>query len=1182
MKHFTKLFTGILTALLIIASFGCKNFMDSSTLEELNDAIEYSNAVPFTLYVSAEEGTGTIVAGGGDKSVKVTDSFDVEFQAAENYQFVKWVAVNKNDTTKSMNDYVRIFQPKSLSTKIEVLEKAENILVMPLCQVRADCKNFYPENTSQGTFRDSTITIEFSQNISEENEVKNIAIEINGVSVKDNFHTPVIKDNFIIIEADKANLIDVSKGEVKTVVVTIPKTFYYVTEDGLSVSLGTDLVKSYKINYKTNDQANVIFSSDTKYGTILPNGEKNFSLGESQEVSFEVSSAYLFSGWQVTVGENTYAYDGVSESKKVSVEDSEGIVCFEIEDATALKTTFNFMNAISGAIVKPICVQSFKVENTSPVYENGGVWINTAIKCKFNIPVDTETVNANTLGITDRQGVSLAKYFNDPVFNTAKDTMTITPKVDELIAETGPFNASTLEVTVSLGKNILSKDGANLLESEKNKFSFLYNKKFDTNAPYSVETKAARTKEDLDSTSKRFVFKNAPAFTEEDYKTNHVNKKVWFNLSFTDDETSVNKIVLTENLAYDAEGKSATGKTYTKEITGADLSTVDGITTATFEYSLQTEEDGIVKLSYYACDTIGNKGEPLSLYVIKDSIFNNKGLVIYNGYSPAERENLIVPEEQYNQAIKNVYIKYDDYYYSTYHQDNLTNRITLKSGADEASLVNIPLTLDSAKNMYKGVLPQVDNQLVRIIYTDEYNETKSKDIVIPGQPNVTKVDGKIIPVFAESFDFYGKVSSNSKYKLFVSNEGFMGSLSSDWLTDSSSIPTMQSNAITINTKKDGNNITFSIAKAELLQGVEKFALNYCYTDGTTQVIKAVRFTQSDNEKYYVTIPFNKQDLSTLKYVVVTQSASECKISSVQSTSYDFTPPEITVLTENVVTLEGIKPFTVKDESEVLCKFYAMWGEEKRPVYSVDYKDYITATSPVTLKLPFESELPDGEFTLILEVTDKDGNITSAETKITLTKSDYLSLETSNSTQYYSFIRATNIESLKEIKYCKDSGTYIDVTTSNGLYETKIDKKSLIISHKRDESLASTNINRIRISFNKENCYSDYVYFIPKAVSDKNRGNVIYYFTDVAILFSSDTACLLKTVVSSLPLNTTKNYSAQDWNHHHAAVKEILVPGSSANSTIYEIDKSSIPQGYSYAVLLYRPNGSIEILTKGQN
>lgn len=1174
MKHFTKLFTGTLTALLIIASFGCKNLMDSSALEELNAAIDYSVADPFTLYVSAEEGTGTIVAGGGDKSVKVTDSFNVEFQAAENYQFVKWVAVNKNDTTKSMSDYVRIFQPKSLSTKIEVLEKAENILVMPLCQVRADCKNFYPENTSQGTFRDSTITIEFSHNISEENEVKNIAIEINGVSVKDNFHTPVIKDNFITIEADKANLIDVSKGEVKTVVVTIPKTFYYVTEDGLSVSLGTDLVKSYKINYKTNDQANVIFSSDTKYGTILPNGEKNFSLGESQEVSFEVSSAYLFSGWQVTIGEKTYEYDGVSESKKVSVKDSEGIVCFEIEDATALKTTFNFMNAISGAIVKPICVQIFKVESTSPAYENNGSWINTAIKCKFNVPVDTETINANTLSITDRQGVSLAKYFNDPVFNTAKDTMTIIPKVDELIAETGPFNASTLEVTVSLGKNILSKDGANLLESEKNKFSFLYNKSFDTNAPYILETKAARAKEDLDSVSKRFVLKNAPAFTEEDYQTNHVNKKVWFYLSFTDDETSVNKIVLTENLVYDTEGKSATGKTYTKEITGADLSTVDGITTTTFEYSLQTEEDGIVKLSYYACDTIGNKGEPLSLYVIKDSIFNSKGLVIYNGYSPAEYENLEVSEEEYNQAIKNVYFKYDDYYYSTYHQDNLTNKITLKSGADEASLKDIPLTLDSAKNMYKGVLPQVDNQLVRIIYTDEYNETKSKDIVIPGQPNVTKVDGKIIPVSAEGVDFYGKVSSNSKYKLFVSNEGFIGSLSSDWLTDSSNPTTMQSNTITINTKKDGNNITFSIAKTEL-QGVEKFALNYCYTDGTTQVINSAQFTQSDDVNYYVTIPFNKQDLSTLKYFVATQTSSECKISAVQSLSYDFNAPVITVCTENVVTLEGIKPFEVTDESEVLCEFYAMWDSEKRPVYSVDYKDYITATSPVTLKLPFESELPDGEFTLILEATDKDGNTASAETKIVLTKSEYTFKAY---TTYLWKVEANNIEGVPEKKYYK-GGTLIDVDNSSGWDKDSLYTDHLYIYYKKESIVAANTINRVRVKFTMENCYSDYIYFIPK--NDSNSGNVYYQFTDSSLLFASDSDCVLKTVVSSLPLETTQNYSGQDWNHHHAVAKETFVQGDT-NSVIYEIDKSSIPQGYSYAVLLYRQNAKIDILRTGQN
>ena len=97
----------------LIALFGsCKNFMQGEdVLQELESAVEYENAHSVTVYVSSTDGSGSFVIGNGEKTLKPGDSFELEFKVNNNYEFIKWIAVDKDDQTKTLASFVQ-FSPK--------------------------------------------------------------------------------------------------------------------------------------------------------------------------------------------------------------------------------------------------------------------------------------------------------------------------------------------------------------------------------------------------------------------------------------------------------------------------------------------------------------------------------------------------------------------------------------------------------------------------------------------------------------------------------------------------------------------------------------------------------------------------------------------------------------------------------------------------------------------------------------------------------------------------------------------------------------------------------------------------------------------------------------------------------------------------------------------------------------
>ena len=165
MKRFLK----ISLTFCVITSFffaGCKNFMNGNgVMQELNSAIDYANAESFTVLINSTDGSGSFLTGNGEKKLKVGDSVEVEFKVNDAWQFQKWIAVDKDNQSKNLTNYIKFSNSTSTKTTITLLTECENILVMPKCVERLKIASYLPDTKNEVPYN-TDIFITFNYNIS--------------------------------------------------------------------------------------------------------------------------------------------------------------------------------------------------------------------------------------------------------------------------------------------------------------------------------------------------------------------------------------------------------------------------------------------------------------------------------------------------------------------------------------------------------------------------------------------------------------------------------------------------------------------------------------------------------------------------------------------------------------------------------------------------------------------------------------------------------------------------------------------------------------------------------------------------------------------------------------------------------------------------------------------------------
>lgn len=743
----------VLFSFIVLLSFSsCKNFMNGlDLLSDLESTLNYANAPSMKVYILAEEGSGAFITGGGDRYCKVTDSFEVEFQVNDKYQFIKWQAVNKKDNSISMSEYVSFSSENTLATKVTInkLPEESEILIQPLCQKHLDYKNIVPLNLNEGVSKDSSITITFSNKLSSNNDVNKIEIISDGDSVKNCFETPVINEEYFIITAKKDNTIPVNKGEIKEVQIIIPSDFYYEGVGGSCIPLGSEISYTYKINSTTNDKVDILFDN-ANVGNISPSGNLSYNIGETQELSLTPAEGYIFKYWKVIVGGKTYSYNSSSSEKSLKVLTAQGSVALEIEDATSTSTTVTVKSELSGVVIKPECELSFILTEFKPELLQSGVWANTPIECTFNIPVDESTVNFTNIQITDKNGNSLTEYFNAPEVNTFTNTVSITPKTLELLLNEYLFTKNLLSINVSLSSKLRSKTGLPLVQDKMKKLSFVYNKNVEKNPPVFQSIKVAKNESDYKNNENLLSIKTLENYTSPDFKTNHINNKLYMSISFYDEESKVDKIYIRETHITNVLGEFDQLPSYpVTELSGNCLETdKNRITTVTVDYTLKSTKDGAILIEVYAIDTQGNESKPKAFTVIRDADVNTKGLSYYNGY---KREYYTNPQnffdrDEFAEALRNVYITYNDYYYGDLINNENVN-VRFLYGYSYDNLIEGTVIYDSENEVYKCHMDigetktkdsdtydsSVSDVVAKLIVKDSNGAQYEKNLTFPGR-----------------------------------------------------------------------------------------------------------------------------------------------------------------------------------------------------------------------------------------------------------------------------------------------------------------------------------------------------------------------------------------------------------------------------------------------------------------
>ena len=150
MKKFTlsvskKLFQTVsivlaFTAIAAASFTSCENFLNGSQVkDEIISVIDYNNSRSYTINVDAKTGDGVVkTPATGEVEKKVTDTFIVRFEPAEDHVFLKWEAVVQDlSSGEHPSDYIQFENAESLETRVTLKKGSPRVIVIrPVCPQR--------------------------------------------------------------------------------------------------------------------------------------------------------------------------------------------------------------------------------------------------------------------------------------------------------------------------------------------------------------------------------------------------------------------------------------------------------------------------------------------------------------------------------------------------------------------------------------------------------------------------------------------------------------------------------------------------------------------------------------------------------------------------------------------------------------------------------------------------------------------------------------------------------------------------------------------------------------------------------------------------------------------------------------------------------------------------------------
>ncbi len=467
-RHFAIALTA---ALLAFVSTSCKNFFNGAEVKsQIEDQINYVKSQPYTLFVYSDDETGSFVQGGGSQSLKVTDSFTVEFQVSSAYQFVSWKAVDRHNNSLNRDNYVSFSAETELKTTVTLVNGCEDILIKPYCIPYLSVTEFSPPSKDSGVGFNSDIRITFSDYMDEsafsytEQELalldadsvlyaqtfdgreyayayeKNSKITYKNIeitspsfsgSITHFFNAPVIVSGKTLVLSLKDEFFDTLRSNITRSTMEINVSLSRAIESVHSVSFAedyTNLAFSYNINTEieaSSPYTDVLFSCDSKSGTISPQGHKTVYTGIAYSLDFTASDAWYFKNWDVF-----YAMNGEP------ISDGEKIVRFT--DPALSKTNFVLTSPISGIMIKPICKKR-------PVVEKVDFSSSTKISITFSNAMSVDSLRWSYDDISQNSPRVLLRDDNGQIYGYISTANKYVWRNIEIYRPTEQSNVSLLE-----------------------------------------------------------------------------------------------------------------------------------------------------------------------------------------------------------------------------------------------------------------------------------------------------------------------------------------------------------------------------------------------------------------------------------------------------------------------------------------------------------------------------------------------------------------------------------------------------------------------------------------------------------------------------------------------------------------------------------------------------------------
>lgn len=541
----------------------------------------------------------------GEKECYVGYTFDVQFTLKKtDYIFKEFEAVSNSVNHESRADCVDFIDKEYdeelgvYKAKVRVTKEVSDILIRPGCRLIPKLAGITPEYNSTGCDQDTEIQISFNKSVNPQSFGNFSCLTItssDGDDLTPYFAAPYFSfdSKTICIKPlganNNAKLLLPPESTKNNLNIRIQYDFSTVKDiDGIAIEQSGSHEYKIKKDFENQKKVNVSMglSSDADYGSFFPSGAKECVVDYDTDLQF-------------TVNNEKYKFIGLTTNHPESVT----LTPIPDNENNIYKYKLCVTDDSNDILIRPLCLLRPAISKVTPA-TNDKKFANIPITITFNQKMeDSNTSNAYSIFKYGLDNISLmygdfsvSDCFEAPVFDNAKQTLTIRPKNEGARLNEYMENQKLpfIDIKVSFGKNIaVTKDGVTMPLVAGSDFTVTYKAALESDPPSIMDflfshdqITATSDVKDVQRFSNK-AFTGEGSFTADDVISNFTYDGIFYIYGhFYDTGVGVKSVTITQKRTYE----NAT--TDTSEIALNEIANTNEYTNQSSEAQLIIEENG--------------------------------------------------------------------------------------------------------------------------------------------------------------------------------------------------------------------------------------------------------------------------------------------------------------------------------------------------------------------------------------------------------------------------------------------------------------------------------------------------------------------------------------------------------------------------------------------------------------